>query len=346
MTDGRAAGRPDGRRAPRFRRAWAATVAALALLAVWPSGRGAVLQAQTDRRLADALRLAQEGLGDSARATVGRVLTATPPTDPLYAQALYTRALVAADPREMRTDLQRVAVEYAYSEWADDALLRLALVEYAGGHHDAAARSLERIRLDHPSTPLYPMAAYWAGKTYLELHQPADACRWLREGRERAGTDVELRNQIEYYYQRCPAEVADGRAGRPESRTDSVAAPSPDTAGPIAANDASANPAAPPVADTAARPTVCPSDRPSLCPPARRPAFRIQIAAVNTRAAADSIARRAQGAGAGVDAVVVEEPPFHKVRVGAYASRADAEAALPGIRARFGGRPFIVAERE
>ncbi len=296
----------------------------LLLLSAGPCAR---LPAQDHPGLVGALRLAQEGLGDSARASVARLLASIEPVDTLYPQALYTRALVAADPREMRTDLQRVAVEYAASNWADDALLRLALLDYAAGQLDASARSLERIELDHSTSPLYSRAAYWAGRVYFELRRPVDACRWLRQGRERLGQDVELRNQLEYYAQRC--------AGVPAGPDTATIAAAPDTA---RRDSLPAGPPARPPADTA-RP---PAD--TARPPARRPVFRIQIAAVNTAAAADSIAGRARAAG--VETVVVREAPYYKVRVGGYATRAEAAAALPAVRARFRGAPFVVASGE
>ncbi|MGH7631028.1 MAG: SPOR domain-containing protein [Gemmatimonadales bacterium] len=328
MTAGRAGRRAGGRRPGRASGRW---LGVLLLLALCPPAR---LPAQSDPRLVSALRLAQEGLSDSARVAVARLLAATDPADTLYAQVLYTRALVAADPREMRTDLQRVAVEYAASNWADDALLRLALLEYAAGQLDASARNLERIALDHSTSPLYARAAYWAGRVYFELRRPADACRWLREGREQPGQDVELRNQLEYYAPRC-ANVADGRTGGPAVVPDTTAAPRPDTTAATRKDTAVAKrPDSARVADSLPAP-----------PPAHRPAFRIQIAAVNTAAAADSIAARARAGG--VDTVVVvREVPYYKVRVGSYATRTEAAAALPGVRARFRGAPFVVADRE
>ena len=96
----------------------------------------------------------------------------------------------------MRTDLQRVAVEYASSNWADDALLRLALLDYAGGQLDASARTLERIALDHSTSPLYPRAALWAGRVYFELRRPDDACRWLRRAASGPATTPELAAQL------------------------------------------------------------------------------------------------------------------------------------------------------
>ncbi|HET9725875.1 MAG TPA: hypothetical protein VFP28_03100, partial [Gemmatimonadales bacterium] len=99
--------------------------AALSLAAV------ARLDAQTDPRLVNAVRAAQEGQGDSARTAVQRLLDATPPTDTLYPQILYTQAMVANSAGDMRRELQRVTVEYASSDWADDALLRLVQRDYA-----------------------------------------------------------------------------------------------------------------------------------------------------------------------------------------------------------------------
>lgn len=277
--------------------------------------------AQTDSRLVSAVRLAQEGLSDSARTIVSRLLDGTAPTDSLYPQVLYTRALLAAEPAAMRTDLQRVAVEYASSNWADDALLRLVLLEYAGGQLETAARHLERFELDHSSSPLYPRASLWAGRIFFQLQRPADGCRWMRAGNERAGEDRELRAELASASRRC---------------SDVAAAAAPDS---VSGQDtASAMPAAaPPPA-----PTPPASPPPPATPPV--PAFRIQIAAVTTAAAADSIATRARATG--MEAVVTREPPHYKIRVGAYHTRAEAAAALPGVRARFRGAPFVVATSE
>ena len=55
----------------------AALAAGAALLGAAPA------HAQTDPRLVDAVRAAQEGQSDSARARIQRLLAATPPTDTL-----------------------------------------------------------------------------------------------------------------------------------------------------------------------------------------------------------------------------------------------------------------------
>ncbi len=296
----------------------------------------ALCAAQTEPRLARAVRLAQDGMGDSARAAVERVLAATPSTDTLYPQILYARAVVAASPQEMRRDLQRVTAEYAASNWADRALLRLAQLDFAGSDLPGAARDLERLRQDYPTSPVYPQAAFWAARIYFDLGRPPSACRWLAEGLAQVGNDIEARNQLSFYNQRCAGVVLD-TAKADTAHVDSAAkaaAPTPDTAR-----------AAPPAPDTAAHAAA--ESLPHAPAPAGRPpdsaahaVFRIQVAAVNTRAAADSIAQHLKARGE--DAIVVAEKGLYKVRIGAYPTRAAAAAALPALRKKLGGQPFVV----
>ena len=110
-----------------------------AVLILALSGMASSAMAQSDPRLVDAVRAAQEGRGDSARTTVDRLLAATPQTDTLYPQILYTQAMVAGTAGDMRRLLQRVTVEYGTSSWADDALLRLVQMDYATRNFDGAA---------------------------------------------------------------------------------------------------------------------------------------------------------------------------------------------------------------
>jgi hypothetical protein len=46
----------------------------------------------------------------------------------------------------------------------------------------------------------------------------------------------------------------------------------------------------------------------------------------------------------GLPVVSVEEGGLYKVRVGSYATRPEAVADLPNIKAQLGGSPFVVAE--
>jgi cell division protein FtsN len=63
---------------------------------------------------------------------------------------------------------------------------------------------------------------------------------------------------------------------------------------------------------------------------------------VRTAATADGIARKLSARG--LAAVVVEEAGLYKVRVGNYPTKAEAVAAIPEIKSKLGGSPFVVAE--
>jgi hypothetical protein len=275
-----------------------------------------IAAAQTDPRLTAAVRAAQDGQGDSARSAVDRLLAATPPTDSLYPEILYTQAMVANSAADMRRDLQRVVVEYPTSSWADDALLRLVQMDYATRSFEGAARNLERLRLDHPLTPLLAQAGYWGGRTYFELKDTVRACRWLADGVAAVGTDVELQRQLGFLYQRCAAAPRDVAGG--------------DTA----------------AAKTAGRPADSAAARVADSLPKRAPTkaakYRVQVAAVATPGAADDAATKAEGLG--YPAVIVRERGYYKVRAGAFATKQEAQAAAAKLKSGMGGSPFVVAE--
>ena len=316
------------------------------------TGAASSVRAQTDSRLVEVVRAAQEGRGDSARAAVDRLLAATPPSDTLYPQIIYTQAMVAGTAGEMRRLLQRVTVEYGTSSWADDALLRLVQMDYATRNFDGAARNLERLKLDFPATPLLPQAAYWAGRTYFDANNPSAACRWLADGMAQTGNDVELQNQLGYLYQRCDLRADTGAqaAGGDTTRADSTragalppgaassAAPSPAPPAPGAANPEGQTPAAPTPPPAAAPTTAAPA--PAAAPPTGL--YRVQIAAVGSRKSAEDAARKVRPLGLTV--VTVEEKGLYKVRVGAYPTREAAQNAAASLRAKLGGSPFVVAD--
>jgi hypothetical protein len=298
-------------------RGWTAAVIAAAALLAPPRAR-----AQTDPRLRDAVQLAQEGHSDSARAVVGALLGATPPTDSLYPEILYTQAMVASDAGEMRTQLQRIAVEYGGSSWADDAILRLVQMDYATRNLSGAARNLEKLRSDYPASPLLPQASYWAGRVYFDQSNPAEACRWLADGLAHSEGDIELQNQLRYLNQRCGSVAA---------------APVPDSG--VTPRDSSRQIAA----DTAAKPSSSDSAAAPAAPgPPTKTVYRVQIAAVATRAAASDAERKAQALGLTI--VTVLEKNLYKVRAGRYSSRSEAQAAAAGLKVKLGGNPFVVAE--
>jgi septal ring-binding cell division protein DamX len=214
-----------------------------------------------------------------------------------------------------------VTVEYGTSSWADDALLRLVQMDYATRNYDGAARNLERLRLDFPASPLLPQAAYWAGRTYFDANNPAAACRWLADGMAQSKNDIELQNQLGFLYQRCDLRADSGAAS---------------AAADTARRDSSTQAAvAPPAATAAPAPAPTPA-------PAARTVYRVQIAAVATRKAAEDAARKARPLGLTVK--TVEEKGLYKVRAGEYSTREAAQNAAASLKARLGGSPVVVAE--
>jgi SPOR domain len=181
------------------------------------------LSAQTDPRLLDALRLAQTGQVDTARAVVRRLLATLSPADSTYPEALLAGAKIAPDASTVATNLNRIVVEYGSSRWADDALLMLTQLYFA--QHDPAQtiQAAERLRRDYPDSPLRARAAFPAARAYFDLKDEARGCELIREAVAGAGDDVEYKNQVGFYAARCGAGAT---TTPPPAPADSAAAAS------------------------------------------------------------------------------------------------------------------------
>lgn len=170
--------------------------------------------AQTDPRLKTAVQLAAEGLPDSAAAIVNGLLAVTPVSDPFYPEILYTQGSIARTTTEMQRAYQKLAVEYPTSAWADDALLRLAQMDFAARNYAGTVRGVEQIRANDPSSDLLPSASYWAARANFELGKTADACAWITRGLESPSADVESKNRLEFLQGRCSVQ-GDSSSGTP-----------------------------------------------------------------------------------------------------------------------------------
>ena len=177
-------------------------LAVAVLLTAYPSGR---LTAQTDQRLVDALRLAQNGQVDSARAVVRRLLATLSAADSAYPQALLAGAKIAPDAPTVVTNLNRIVLEYGASPWADDALLLLTQLYFAQRDPAQTIQSAERLRRDYPDSPLRYRVAFPAARAHFELKNEARGCELIQEaltGASAAG-EVEFTNQVSFYAARC-----------------------------------------------------------------------------------------------------------------------------------------------
>ncbi len=260
----------------------------------------AVCDAQQDSILGQAMRLASEGQGDSARAYVQRQLARVSTADTTYAEILYAAGVVAGDAEAARMYLRRVSIEFSQSSWADDALLRLAQLAFAEQDYAAALRASDRIVQDYPFSNVFPDANYWAARAHLELGDLVAGCARLDQAAEVASDDIELSNRIRFYRLRCSPSALAARA---------------DTGG-----------TTPP-----ARPTG-------------RSGFTVQVAALQSAAAADELMRALNGQGY-EDVRVVQEEGYLKVRVGLFQRRQEAARLATELARTFGGKPFVVEER-
>jgi cell division septation protein DedD len=308
------------------------------VLVAFAAGPGA-LAAQSDARVLAAVRLAQDGRIDSARTALGALEKSVAPTDSAFAQVLYAQGLVAPTVDQARQRLQRVVTEYPLSAWADDAVVRLAQLEYANGDPAAAARQLEKFHGDYAASTLFPTAAVWAGRSLLRAKDSLGGCRWVSEGLGRVGQDAATRRELAKLAAACGSKVVAVRDSvKPALARDTVkpTLARADTAAPkavvpvVTATVTVPSPAAPTVA------------KPESTPPAREPAWRVQVIAAKTPAEADAQMLRARKAG--FEALVVREGDFHKVRVGSYRTRPDAVAAAARVKAKLGGQPFVVRD--
>jgi hypothetical protein len=159
-----------------------------------------------------------------------RLLATLSPNDSLYPGVLLTAARLAADAPTVATYLQRVAIEYGRSVWADSALLLLTQLNFAQGDPAATVQAVERLRRDYPDSPLKPRAAFWGARAYFDLKDDAHGCALVQEALGGAGTDIEFKNQVQFYASRCgdtpmtaaPAESTRGVPGSPAVSTYAV----------------------------------------------------------------------------------------------------------------------------
>ena len=179
-----------------------AIVAAVAVAALHQVAAAQAL----DARLQAAVTLAQSGRTDSARAVVRRLLASLTPQDSVYPEALYVQGgMLTSDPHAAATSLQRVVVEYGRSSWADDALLRLSQLYEAQNDPASAIQSVERLRRDYPDSPLLPRAAFVGARSAFDLRDETRGCSYIRDALAGAGDDIEFKNQVGFYAERCQA---------------------------------------------------------------------------------------------------------------------------------------------
>src|ERR1700736_3264914 len=246
--------------------------------------------AQTSTRPTDpifvrAQALVSDGNGVAGRALIDSVLAATQPSARLYPEALFWRATLASNAADAESDYKHLVIDYPLAPQAEDALLRLAQLELARGDRDGALGHLQRIPHDYPRSKSLARASYWPARVLFEKNDIPNACVANANALAQAdASQVELRNQIQYQGQRCPAAVAAvsspaiSAANNPAvpvaasttPRSTSANTPSVTSAAPTLVADAGQG-EKPRVIDTTPPPVVARSKEPKTVVPTQRP---------------------------------------------------------------------------
>jgi cell division protein FtsN len=237
--------------------------------------------AQAPSRSADpifvrAQTLVSDGNGVAGRALIDSVIAKTPPTSQLYPQALFWRATLASNAADAESDYKHIVVDYPLAPQAEDALLRLAQLELARGDRDGALNHLQRIPRDYPRSKSLARASYWTARVLFEKNDIPNACAANASALAQADvSEIELRNQIQYQGQRCPAVAAVATT---------TAAPAP-TITPPAPTTAIVPPASGAASTTPAKSTAATSPPPkSAIPPSANKPEAVDTVSATVRA--------------------------------------------------------------
>ena len=313
--------------------------------------------APSDTLFLRAQRMAAEGQGDAARALVQHEIDTSTAGSPRYVDALYWRAVVAATASDAERDLRRIIIEFPLSPRNEDALLRLAQLEMTRGDNDQALAHLQRLVIDHPTSPSRARASFWMARVYFDKNQTPAACRSLADASHNSSPgQVEQKNQIDFWMQRCHGNDTSAVASTVVAATTAPAPPvdSAPTAAPPAATretepvpppspppspPSSLPPSPPPVvastrSTTSKKSTAATSKTTTVASRTRTgPAkYTVQVAAYDTRDAAVTLQHSLISRG--LEARIVGTSKPYRVRVGYYDTRAKAEAAAQQLKAK------------
>jgi cell division protein FtsN len=313
-----------------------------------------------DPVFARAQALVSDGNGVAGRALVDSVLHATPTNAPLYPQALFWRASLASNAADAESDYKHIVVDYPLAPQAEDALLRLAQLELARGDRDGALAHLQRIPRDYPHSKSLARANYWTARVLFEKNDIPNACAANASALAESGADeIELRNQIQYQGQRCPA-VAEASAAVKSAAPLDTAKPvtegpelKPTTVQPVKVEPPKVEPPkveppkveppkvepakveAPKIESHVVEPPKVEAAKKVSDSPSKSVAkseYSVQVAAYNHKADAEKLVSTLgkRGYSARVDGDTI---PF-RVRIGRYSTATEAEDALKKIKAK------------
>jgi cell division septation protein DedD len=287
-------------------------------------------------------QMVREGRGEAGRALVDSVVTKARAGSPQHGQALYWRASLAADAAEAERGYRQVILEYPATPWAGDALVNLAQLEMARGDQEQALLHLHRFEREYSSHESRARASLWLARLYFDRKNERRACASLATARLAASPDdVELRNQIDYYAQRCigvDTATAAPRQGSVTAASDATSLTKPSA--PSAGTPATP-PASPEHATRGPQPVALPTDSTAPAQPGVG-GYTVQVAAYDTRIAAERLIAKLKARGYTARLATTVRP--FRVRIGRYDTRANAVAAQERLKAK--GIDGFVTEME
>jgi cell division septation protein DedD len=216
------------------------------------------------------------------------------------ARALFLRGALSTDAREAEDAYLSVVLSHPSSSVAPEALLRLGQGSLTAGDPRRAVGYFERLRNDYPGAVQQQTAWLWLARAQHAAGAAATACSTARNGAA-AVTDMNMRMLLELERDRtCApgAQIGDS----PFTAPTRAAAPQQQAAAPAEA-------AAPIHGE-----------------------FAVQTGAYREYSSANNIASQMRARGFDVRVVLVGDSPLHRVRFGAFATNAEANAAARAIR--------------
>lgn len=258
-------------------------------------GAQAIATSGADSVFARARQLVVNGNGAAGRVLVDSMVAAAEPDTPAYAEALYWRATLAASSDDAERDYRRIAVDYPLSPRAGESLFKLAQLESTRGDHASAEAHLDRLLSGYPSYPDRTQAGVLFLHMAFDANDFARGCPVLRQTINAVpASNVELRNQLQYYVPRCASFEAQRVA-----EADSIARAR-------AARDSAAK--------------------------AAKNKYSLQVASYTSKSGADALAKKLVTRG--YEARVVESAKRYRVRIGRFATRSQAAAEQKRLKAK------------
>jgi cell division septation protein DedD len=263
------------------------------------------------QRVTAARALLEQGEGEGARAVLDSLVRVTPVGSMERAEALYWRATLAERVADAERDWRRVVVEIPLSPRTPDVLLRLGDLEMLRQRPVQARGHFERVVREFPGTPQRVRAALWLARSYVEQRELVNGCRAFAALDRVEIPPGELQLQADELRRQCASVPIDSVAvGIDSTRKGSLTATN-------ATNSTGA-------ATSSARPSTT-----TAAVPVGR--YAVQVGAFQTVQEARDAVNRLTGRGfeARIDG---EQQPF-RVRIGRFATRAEAAKVLAQVKA-------------